>query len=409
MHHPFCGGDRVSGLIGRAGRVPRYLSTESSENQFGDHYSHGFLKTARLADDRSTVRAENEIGFVLVVAPAAERDVLDGGQSSPRVGHDVMELQEGALRASVSVLGDECALTAITLRDLALDVPRDVPRRDGGRPKLPIRPGADNTWPRLRGGPELGLLDLLEEQGECAVEDRGRIAVRDLAAEKGLDAPQLIVALLADRELDTIALGRSGLDDRTARRRWRRTDRRRRFARLSVAAHRRQRRRGHERGRWCRRWEFPDRRRDIRSWRQLRDQGLDLPPASARGPGEDGFVVLRRQVRTQHPDGREGHRAGGQQVEDHRKVSAGSSRLDTVAGGVLGEPKHLRAVGEERTVALSGVEGGSGVERGQVGHELDGCVPLVAGEDTDAREKILIRQARGESEDVRVHTLGVSR
>jgi len=54
-------------------------------------------------------------------------------------------------------------------------------------------------------------------------------------------------------------------------------------------------------------------------------------------------------------------------------------------------------------VAFGGVEGGSGIERGQVGHELDRCLPLLAGEHTDAREEILIRQARGESEDVRVH------
>ena len=47
-------------------------------------------------------------------------------------------------------------------------------------------PGADRTWPRLRRRPELRLLDLLEEQGEGAVEDRARIAVRDLTAEKAL-------------------------------------------------------------------------------------------------------------------------------------------------------------------------------------------------------------------------------
>jgi hypothetical protein len=99
-----------------------------------------------------------------------------------------MELQEGALRTSVSAFGDEGALPAITLRDCALDVPRDIPRRKNRRSKLPIRPGADRTWPRLR-RPQLRLLDLLEEQGEGAVEDRRRIAVRDLAAEKGLDAP----------------------------------------------------------------------------------------------------------------------------------------------------------------------------------------------------------------------------
>ena len=100
-----------------------------------------------------------------------------------------MELEERALRASVPVSGDEGALPTVTPPDRALDMPRDIPRRENRRSKLPIRPGADRTWARLGGGPELGFLDLIEEQGEGAVEDRSRIAVRDLAAEKGLDAP----------------------------------------------------------------------------------------------------------------------------------------------------------------------------------------------------------------------------
>ena len=100
-----------------------------------------------------------------------------------------MELQESALRAPVSVSGDEGALIVVPLADGALDVPRDIPRRENRRSKLPIRPGADGAWPRFRGCPELGFLHLLEEQGEGAVEDRSRIAVRNLAAEKRLEAP----------------------------------------------------------------------------------------------------------------------------------------------------------------------------------------------------------------------------
>src|SRR5438552_742576 len=83
---------------------------------------------------------------------------------------------------------------------------------------------------------------------------------------------------------------------------------------------------------------------------------------------------------------------------------AASTRVDAVAGGVLGEPKHLGAVGEERAVAFGGEEGGSGVEHGQMRHELDRGLALVAGEHTDAREEIVIREAGGESQNVRVHT-----
>ena len=52
-------------------------------------------------------------------------------------------------------------------------------------------------------------------------------------------------------------------------------------------------------------------------------------------------------------------------------------------------------------MACGGEEDGSGIERGQVRHELDRRVPLVAREHTDAREEILIREGGGES--VRVH------
>src|SRR5882762_9107992 len=101
------------------------------------------------------MRPEDQFGFVLVVAPTTKRDVLYGGQSSQRVGQDVMELQERALSASVSVSGDEGALIAVTSPDRALDIPRDIPRRENRRSKLPIRPGADRTWARHGGCSEL--------------------------------------------------------------------------------------------------------------------------------------------------------------------------------------------------------------------------------------------------------------
>jgi hypothetical protein len=114
-------------------------------------------------------------------------------------------------------------------------------------------------------------------------------------------------------------------------------------------------------------------------------------------------VILGREVRTQDADGGEGHRPGGEGLEDDGKVSAGPSRLDAIASGALGEPKHLRAISEERTVALGGEEGGASVELSQVGDELDRCLALFGREHPNAREEIVIREAGGESEDVRVH------
>src|SRR5207244_7011133 len=142
----------------------------------------------------------------------------DGGRSSQGVGHDVMELQERALRAPMSLSGDEGALASVAARHRALDVSRDIPRRENGRSKVPIRPGADSARPRLRGGPKLRLLDLVEKQGDSAVENGGRVAIRDLAAEKGLGAPQLLVPIRADRALDAVGLRPGGRGDRASRR-----------------------------------------------------------------------------------------------------------------------------------------------------------------------------------------------
>jgi hypothetical protein len=128
-----------------------------------------------------------------------------------------MELEEGALGAPPSVGGYEGTLPVVPARDRALHVSRDIARRKNGCSELPIRRRTDTRRPRLRGRTQLRLLDSLEQKPEGAVEDRAGIAVRYLAAEKGLDAPKPVVALLADRELHAIALGRRRLDDRTAR------------------------------------------------------------------------------------------------------------------------------------------------------------------------------------------------
>jgi hypothetical protein len=133
------------------------------------------------------------------------------------MGLQVVELQEGALGTSLSVVGDEATLPPVTVPDPALDVTRDVARSEHVSPTLVIRPGTDSARrPGLRRRAKLFPFDLLEEQGEGAIEDRCRITVRNLATEKGLQASKLVVALLADRELDAIAVWRGVVDDRTA-------------------------------------------------------------------------------------------------------------------------------------------------------------------------------------------------
>jgi hypothetical protein len=85
-------------------------------------------------------------------------------------------------------------------------------------------------------------------------------------------------------------------------------------------------------------------------------------------------VILRREVPPQQPHGSERHRARGGQVEDQREAPAGAGGFDAVAGRIFREPKSMSAITEERPVALGGVERGAGVERGQMGYQLDRCL-----------------------------------
>src|SRR4029079_16646449 len=88
------------------------------------------------------------------------------------------------------------------------------------RGSYPSRDG----WAAASASARASVLDSLEEQCDGTVEDRARIPVRNLAAQKGLEALELLVALLADRELDAIAVRRRRLDDRTPQRREGRED-----------------------------------------------------------------------------------------------------------------------------------------------------------------------------------------
>src|SRR5438445_3615622 len=62
---------------------------------------------------RTATRAEDQVRFVLIVAPAAKRDVVDRRGALLGVRPDVMRLHEGALRTPASGGRDERAPAAI--------------------------------------------------------------------------------------------------------------------------------------------------------------------------------------------------------------------------------------------------------------------------------------------------------
>ena len=119
-------------------------------------------------------------------------------------------------------------------------------------------------------------------------------------------------------------------------------------------------------------------------------------------------MILRREVPPQQAHGGEGHLSRGEQIQDHREAPAGPGGLDAIARGVFREPKGLGAIAEEGPIGLGGVDGGTGIERGQVGHQLDRRFALRTREHVEAREEILIRQSGRDGEDVCLHASLVS-
>src|SRR5439155_3711435 len=226
---------------------------------------------SHLAYDRRTVTPEDQLALVLVVTPTAQGNVGDGGRPLPRIGLNVVELQEGPLRAPPPGGSDKGALAHIATPDHALDLSRDVARVQRVFPGCFIRLRTDRpTWPRPHRRPDLPPLDAFEQQSERPVEDRPGIAVGDLAPEKSLKAPKLVVGLRANGELHPVALWSRGLDDRTGRWNERRRGRGDRTGLFGGRADRRLGGRGRQE-RWRRRQggKPAHQGRDVRSRRQL--------------------------------------------------------------------------------------------------------------------------------------------
>jgi hypothetical protein len=120
-------------------------------------------------------------------------------------------------------------------------------------------------------------------------------------------------------------------------------------------------------------------------------------------------MVLRCEMSCKEPHRGQCHLAGREHVEDHRESLAGPGGRDAIRGGIFGEPKSLGAIRVERAVALCGVNGGTRIERGQVGHELgEGC-SLLLGKRAQAREEVMIGKGGGSGKGVRIQVLCVSR
>jgi hypothetical protein len=157
----------------------------------------------RCSSNGVVVRSEIQIGFVLVVCPAPQLDVVEGRFAAVAVWCHVVELEQAPLAATPSVGAREGATPAIALPHRAPHGCRDIPRAAPRRPRR-ARPG---------GGREPGLLQVRDEHRQGSVEDRSRVTGGNLMSHEILRPPQLGMHLGAGRELDLVALWRQLSDD----------------------------------------------------------------------------------------------------------------------------------------------------------------------------------------------------
>ena len=166
------------------------------------------------------MRAEDQRGLVLVLAPTSKGDVGDGGRPLIRIGLDVVELQKSALHASPSGGGHEGALASVAPPDHALDLPRNVAGTFGGSASFLIRPGADRpawirpgkdrpVWLRLVCRPELRLLDLVEQHRDGAIAGSAAEGTLVIAGLAPADGDGAAVGGVAEGSFRTV-LGMSG-------------------------------------------------------------------------------------------------------------------------------------------------------------------------------------------------------
>jgi hypothetical protein len=137
--------------------------------------------------------AELTFGFILIVTPASQLSVLHGCSTSIRHTHDMVVLEKPAGRTSMSELAHESALSAISLPDHALDGIRHVPG---------VLARALASLPRSVRRGELALLEICPENFESPGEDGLEVARSDSSAKKILNALEVFLCVLANRDLN---------------------------------------------------------------------------------------------------------------------------------------------------------------------------------------------------------------
>jgi hypothetical protein len=133
---------------------------------------------------------------VVVVAPAAQRDVVGRRLAAKGVRDDVVEFEEPACVAAMTVRSDVGA---------AAEVPHPDDALDRGRGFASHRVGATATARAVRVR-ELVPGQLLQQRGQRPIEDLRLVARGDRVAEHVRREPELLQGFAADGELELVAV-----------------------------------------------------------------------------------------------------------------------------------------------------------------------------------------------------------
>ena len=332
------------------------------------------------------VLAKVQSRLVAVMPPASQFDIPHSRLAAHGVGPDVMELQETSFCAAVAIRSYECAPAEVAQPDLTLDL--------GGNPACSGRhPG---RGPRPIGRGELLLRQRSQERGEGPVKYSRVVPRGDRVAQQVLGQLQLLESIAGNRELELVAIGRKG-----HYRGWGRPQGQRRSGQRLPDWHRdivRNRRRQ----RLLRDRELANGSGRIGPGGEPGDDRFDFRPSLPASRLENRAVVVRREMRSQQPDGCEADIALGEQFEDHRESPGGSGHLDAVVGFALGERQRVTAVHEEGAITCPQVHVAS-VELGEMGYELSRRIAFPRGQAPYLRDELCVRETTERSEDVVRH------
>ena len=191
----------------------------------------------------------------------------------------------------------------------------DTSREPGFTPRGPCAADRSRRTASSR-SPPVGL------QG--AGDQLRRIAVGDLAPQRVLDPPQVVMALLAEGHVETVDV-------------------------------RRQR---------------ADRRRHDRARRQSRDDLVHVAALHAADLVEERAMVFRREVRREEPHGRQVQPSVGEHLQDDRESPRRARGADAVARPPSESLRTSVQYAEEASAALAAVQPAA-LDLAEVGEELD--------------------------------------